>query len=152
METVTDLNDTTINGLKKLVRMNHDAAEGYKDAADRIDNDGCEQIFREASRQRTQFAEELMQALDMNAEDVPEGGTALGAFHRAWLNVRGALTGGDEQNVIAEALRGEESLIEKYEDVLVDTAGSPLNATLHQHITTVRKTHESLESLKDAHA
>jgi uncharacterized protein (TIGR02284 family) len=148
METMTDLRKETIDGVKKLIRMNHDASEGYADAADRISCDGCEGIFRNAGTERDRFANELMLALQITDEDIPEGGTALGLFHRCWLNIRGALTGGDGENVISEAIRGESALIDEYEDVLKDTTGSPLNATLHRHIASVREVRESLESLK----
>ena len=150
METMTDLKDETVAGLKKLVRMNYDASKGYADAAERISCDGCESVFRTAGETRERFAAELKSALRMSDEDVPDGGSALGLFHRCWLNVRSALNGGDEEVVLTEAIRGESALVEEYEEVLVDTAGSPLNATLQRHITSVRATRDSLESLKES--
>lgn len=150
METMTDLKDETIDGLKKLVRMNHDAAKGYSDAADRISCEGCEAVFRTAGGERERFAAELKSALRISDEDVPEGGSALGLFHRCWLNIRGAINGGDEEVVLTEAIRGESALVDEYEEVLVDTAGSPLNATMQRHITSVRETRNSLEALKES--
>lgn len=150
METVYDLQKDTVDGLKKLVRMNIDASKGFDDAADRIDREGFEPAFRAAADQRARFAQELQAALELSDEDVPEGGTALGLFHRCWLNVRGAINGGDEEVVLIEAARGESALVDAYEDVLTDTAGSPLNATLQQHVTAIKATRDNIEALKDA--
>ncbi len=149
METISTLNKDTVQGLKRLVRMNHDAAKGFADAADRVEDSGCAGVFRIASDERTRFADELMSALEISDEDVPEGGSALGLFHRCWLNARGALNGGDEEVVLTETARGESALADAYEDVLVDTAGSPLNSTLLRHIASVRATRDSLETLKE---
>lgn len=148
METILNLNDSTIDGLKKIARMNHDASEGFKDAAERLDHNRIESVFRDARDQRQQFANEIRTAISINEEDAPDGGTALGAFHRCWLNVRGAINGGDTEVILTEASRGEDALISEYEDVLVETAGSPLNATLHQQLTSNRRTRDSIEAMR----
>ena len=66
------------------------------------------------------------------------------------MNVRSALNGGDTEVILTEAARGESSLVDAYEDVLVDTAGSPLNATLQQQLIEVKSTRDSIESLKSS--
>ncbi len=148
METLTDLNKDTVEGLKKLIRMNHDASEGFSDAADRVDRGGCRNVFRNAADERSRFASELKTALALGDEDIPEGGTALGLFHRCWLNVRSAISGGDEEVILSEVARGESALVDAYEEILVDTAGSPLNPTLHRHIASVRAMRDGVEALK----
>ena len=150
METITDLKDETVDGLKKIVKMNIDASKGYSDAADSLDDTAIETAFHDASARRSRLAADLQTALAMSDEDVPDGGTALGAFHRSWMNVRSALNGGDTEVILTEAARGESSLVDAYEDVLVDTAGSPLNATLQQQLVEVKSTRDSIESLKSS--
>ena len=149
METLTKLRKETVEGLKKLVRMNHDAAKGFEDAGKRIERDDIESLFRTASDDRKRFANELMGALAMGVADVPEGGTTLGSFHRAWLNIRGALNGGDSEVVLKEASRGESALVDEYEDVLVGTAGSPVNDMLHEQLTSIRTMRDSINSLHE---
>lgn len=150
METVTDLDKNTIEGLKKIARMNHDAAKGFTEAADQVKGEGYESLFRIGADERKRFADELATALSMSDVDAPTEGTALGAFHRSWLNVRSALNGGDESVVLAEAIRGESALIDDYEEVLKEAAGSPLNPTLHRHLAAVREMRGRMEALKDS--
>lgn len=148
METITNLKNETVDGLKKIVKMNIDASKGYADAAESLDNPAVESTFRDTSVRRSRFAADLQTALAMSDEDVPDGGTALGAFHRSWMNVRNALNGGSTEVILTEAARGESSLVEAYEDALVDTAGSPLNATLQQQLLEVKSTRDAIETMK----
>lgn len=150
MESMTNLRPETTDRLKELVKMNIDASKGFSEAADRVENDECAALFRTASSSRTRIATDLQSALAISDEDIPESGTALGFLHRSWLNVRGALDGGDTKAMLAEAARGESHLVDAYQDTLKDTAGSPLNATLSDQLAEVKATRDSIEALRDA--
>jgi uncharacterized protein (TIGR02284 family) len=149
METMTTLREDTVKGVAKLVRMNRDAAGGFSEAAEKIDCPHCRGVFNDAANERRRFEHELVSALQISDEDIPDGGTALGAFHHAWMGLRSTLNGGDPKAIVSEAIRGESSLKDSYEDVLKDTAGSPLNAVLQRQVNSVNTTIHSLESIKD---
>ena len=149
METLTDLKPETVDGLKKLVRMNRDACEGFAAAADKVDNASLASAMREASDERARFASEMGSVLSINDAEILESGSALGDFHRFWINVRGAISGGDEQAMLSEALRGESALVDKYEEVLVEITGNPLNPVLHRHVAAVHTTRDNLERLRE---
>lgn len=149
LETMTNLKDETVTGLKTIVKMNIDASKGFDEVAERIEDKDLASTFRRASTQRSGFASEIKSALSLSDEEIPEDGTTLGSFHRAWIDLRAALNGGDTKAMLAEASRGESSLVDTYEGVLKDTAGSPLNGTLHDQLTAVRAMQKSLKALKD---
>ena len=50
--------------------------------------------------------------------DPDKSGTVGGAIHRGWINLKAAVTGKDEEAVIAECERGEEHAAHVYEDAL----------------------------------
>ena len=149
LETKNNLKDDTVEGLKKIVKMNIDASKGFAEVADKIEDPSLASTFRSASTQRAGFASELKGALSLNDEEIPEDGTTLGSFHRSWIDLRAALNGGDTKAMLTEASRGESSLVDTYESVLEDTAGSPLNATLHDQLTSVCSMRRSLDALKE---
>lgn len=149
METMTDLRKETVSGVGKLIRMNRDASEGFLEAAEKVDCPHCREIFRDSAQERKLFGEELTSALRISESDIPEGGTALGSFHQAWMKFRGMLNGGDREAILAEAVRGESALQDSYEDVLKDTAGSPLNGVLQRQAGAVNSTIKNLEVMKE---
>ena len=152
METITNLDKETIDGLKSLVEINIDSTKGFQAAAEKIEDNDVARLFRECATKRSAFAGQLSQYIKTNNEDAPESGTAKGAIHRWWLNVRGTVQKGDEHALLSEAERGEDAIKGMYEDVLRKTAGSPLNAVLTDQYATVKQTHDKIREMRDARA
>lgn len=150
METVTNLNDETIERVKDLVRINQDSAEGFADAADIVEHPDLKSLFSLLAGQRQQFANELRSYVVLNEEDGDITGSWKGMFHRWWLDLRGKLSGGDAYSVLAEAERGEDRIKAMYEEVIKDTTGNPLNDVMHKQYAEVVKGHDQVRDLRDA--
>lgn len=152
METKFALNDETLETLQDLIRVNIDSYKGFDEAADTIENAPISTLFRELAQQRRANAAELRQYVKMNDEDAEDSGSITGAIHRWWLSARGALNGGDDYVVLIEAERGEDSIKERYEDVLKKTAGSAMNDVLQRQYRAVKAGHDKVRDLRDAHS
>ena len=150
IETLTDMDQNTVDSLKDLTRINRDSAAGFKEAADVVENDRIEQLFRELAVQRARFAEQLNEYVDLNEGDTEITTSWRNMFHRWWLDLRGKLSGGDAYAVLAEAERGEDVIKGMYEDVLKKTAGSPINDLLLKQYGEVKKGHDTVRDLRDA--
>lgn len=151
-ETITQLGDKTIAGLQDLIEINIDSGKGFREAAERIENKDIASYFRRCGERRHEFASELQRIVGMNGEEPERSGSASGTVHRWWLSLRGKVQGGDEHAVLAEAERGEDAIKHKYEDVLQDTAGSPLTATLNRQYASVKQDHDTIRDMRDARA
>ena len=152
METITNLDKETLKGVKSIIELNIDSSEGFKSAAEKIENNDIAGYFRQCSARRGQFAEQLKRVVDLNDADTPESGTLKGTLHRWWLDIRGTVQSGDEHAVLAEAERGEDAIKQEYEDVLKKTAGSPLNAILTDQYSSVKESHDTIRDMRDARA
>ncbi len=152
METITKLNEDTIKGVQKLISINIDSSQGFKAAADHIENEGIANYFRDCSKERELFAKDLQVAVAANGEQAQDDGSLLGMAHRWWMGIRSTVTGGDEHAVLAEAERGEDEIKQSYEKVLTGTAGSPLNQVLQEQYTLVKKRHDEIRDMRDARA
>ncbi|MEQ8316297.1 MAG: PA2169 family four-helix-bundle protein [Phycisphaerales bacterium] len=150
METITNLDKDTVDGIKSLIEINIDSSKGFETAAENIENADIAGYFHQCSTRRAQFADQLKRVVDVNNADAPESGTATGSIHRWWLSLRGTIQNGDEHAVLAEAERGEDSIKGTYEDVLKKTAGSPLNAVLTDQYASVKETHDTIRDMRDA--
>lgn len=149
VETKTNLDESTIEALQKLVRYNVDACEGLKESAKAIDLPVAAELFRKIAEQRSDFAQQLQEYVEINDECAKEDGSAMAAVHRAWIDVRAAINGGDPVPVLCEAERGEDYIKAAYEDVLKKTAGSAMNDVLTKQYAEVKIGHDGIRELRD---
>lgn len=150
METITNLNEETIEHIKDLVRINQDSAEGFAEAAGVVENDDLKGLFSLMAGERQQFANELRSYVILNDEDGDISGSWKAMFHRWWLDLRGKLSGGDAYAVLAEAERGEDKIKAMYEECIKETTGNPLNDVLHRQYAEVVKGHDRVRDMRDA--
>ena len=75
--------------------------------------------FAEYARERALFIVELQDEINKLGKSTDtSGGGALGAIHRAWIDIKSTFTSGDTEAIINACITGEESAVEKYEDAL----------------------------------
>ncbi len=149
-QTTVPMSDQATECVQDLIRMNIDSAEGFTAAAERIEDNKVASLFREYASQRTRNAEELKSSVAYNGEDPADSGTAKGTLHRWWLDIRGAVTGGDTANVLSEAERGEDAIKHLYESAMKDCAGSPISDLLGKQYMNVKAAHDHVRNLRDA--
>ena len=149
IETVNNLDESTISGLQKLIRYNIDSFEGFRDAADEVKDEAVATLFRELAAERSLLAKELQNHVEISGEDSEDDGSMLAAVHRTWLKVRSLINGGDAVPILCEAEKGEDCIKAAYEDVLKDTAGSAVNDVLTQQYAKVKAGHDRVRDLRD---
>ncbi|MCA9130261.1 MAG: PA2169 family four-helix-bundle protein [Planctomycetales bacterium] len=150
LETKTDLNDTTIEKLQKLIRANIDSYNGFHESAEELSDAALANLFREIGDQRSAMASELQNFVEFNGEEAEEDGSVAAKVHRIWINIRGKINGGDPHVILIEAERGEDHIKEAYEDVLTETAGSAMNDVLTKQYAAVKAGHDKIRDLRDA--
>ena len=148
-ETVATLSDDTLKKVKDLARVNIDSSKGFCEASDSLTNTTLASYFKQWSEDRQENAEELQQVVTINAEEPPEEGSWMAAFHRSWLAVRTALSSNDDLAVLEEAERGEDYIKEAYEDALKETAGSAVNDVLQKQYSGVKAVHDTVRDLRN---
>jgi len=151
METKTDLNSVTLEKMQELIQINLDSEKGFNEASHEIDNKSIATMFIELGRQRRDNALELEKIMNWNGEKSVEDGSYLASFHRAWLSLRGLLSGGGEYAILSEAERGEDAIKKAYEEVLIATAGSAVNDVLTRQYAIVKAGHDRVRAMRDNH-
>ena len=85
---------STINGLIETLK---DGQEGFKQAAEAVKDPSLKSLFNEFSLQRSKFAGELQsQVINLGEPDPEKDSSTSGALHRAWINIKSAITSGDD--------------------------------------------------------
>lgn len=151
LETKTDLNETTVNKLQKLIRANIDSYNGFHESAEEIDDAQLTTLFKEIGDQRSAMASQLQKFVEFNGEEAEDDGSVAAKTHRIWINIRSKINGGDPYVILIEAERGEDHIKEAYEDVLKETAGSAMNDVLTDQYAAVKAGHDKIRDLRDAY-
>jgi uncharacterized protein (TIGR02284 family) len=104
--------------LEKLIETCRDGQAGYREAAEHIQDSELKGYLNEQSVERAQFAGQLESEVQRLGEMEPQRrGSTGAALHRAWIDLKSNLGGGD-QSILASVEQGEEVARKTYEDVL----------------------------------
>jgi uncharacterized protein (TIGR02284 family) len=76
--------------------------------------------------------------------------TAAGALHRGWINLKGALSRGDDHAILAECERGEDSAVEEYKKALDDDLSPSLYELVSRQYSDIKAAHDRIRNLRDA--
>jgi len=135
------------NNLNQLLEKNYDAEKGYKDAADKVQNTRMKQFLEEQAQLRYDFGHQIKSEIKAFDGEVDKGGSVKGSMHRAWMDLKSAVTSDKEENVMEEVQRGEQSAIEEYNEVINK---SNLPATTKDVLTQQRnKIQQAQQSAKN---
>jgi uncharacterized protein (TIGR02284 family) len=149
-ESTRNLPGETIDKLQDLLRVNIDSENGFRDAAEQVDDVALRRIFRQFADERQNNAAELKQFVEFNGEEPVKEGSVLAAIHRSWMDLKAALSSNDAKAILNEAERGEDHIKQMYEDILTETAGSAVNDVLQHQYAKVKAAHDVVRDLRDA--
>lgn len=140
---------STLSAIRDLVRINIDTAQGFAAAAEHVGNPEIRALFDSCARQRRQFAGELCYAACFDDDEIDDG-SFKGMLHRWWIDLRGMLQDGSEHAMLAEAERGEDEIVKRYEKILREHPDTPLNSLLQSQYRQIRVTHDAIRAMRDA--
>jgi uncharacterized protein (TIGR02284 family) len=142
--------------LEDLIETLEDGREGFKQAAEKLEDDGHSEIaaqMMEFSDQRARFSSELRQLASGRGTEIKESGSAAGALHRGWMSLKDALTGDDPHAVLSAAETGEDHAVSEYEDAVEDEAlPSEFRDVVRKQAAEVRRAHDTVRALRDRFA
>jgi uncharacterized protein (TIGR02284 family) len=138
---------STINGLIETLK---DGQEGFKQAAEAVKDPQLKSLFRDYSQQRSRFVNELQtQARSLGETEPEKTSSAAGAMHRAWINIKSAVTSGDDKAILAECERGEDSAVSEFEKAMEDDLTSPVREIISRQYSEIKSAHDRVKQLRD---
>jgi uncharacterized protein (TIGR02284 family) len=140
---------STINDLIETLK---DGQEGFRQASEAVKDSQLKSLFSEFSLQRSKFAGELQnEAISLGDHNPEDSSSTAGAMHRAWINLKSAITSGDDHAVLAECERGEDSAVAEYKKAMEDEdISAPIRETISRQFTDVKNAHDRIKALRDA--
>jgi uncharacterized protein (TIGR02284 family) len=143
-------NDKTLSVLEDLIETSKDGQKGYQEAAEHAKRTDLKTFFNEQRLERGRFAEELRQELSRLGEpDKKPSSSISGAMHRAWIDTKVALGGGDK-TILESVEAGEDTAKESYQKALAEPLPSNIAEIVRKQAASVQKAHDQVRSLRDA--
>ena len=140
-----------ISTLNSLIETLKDGQEGFRQAAEAVKDSALKSLFNEYSMQRAKFAGELQNEAIRLGEPKPEDSSSFeGSLHRAWINLKSAITSGDDHAILAECERGEDSAVSEYRNAMEEELAAPLREILSRQFAQVKSAHDRVRNLRDA--
>lgn len=143
-------NEDVISTLNSLIETNKDGQNGFKEAAEGVQNSEIKSAFYEYSQQRSQFAGELQNAVRELGGDPEEAGSISAAIHRGWINIKSAVTGQDDTAILNEAERGEDVAKAAYKTALEAELPANVRAIVERQSTAVSAAHDKVKAMRDS--
>ena len=141
------MSDDQIDTLNSLLRTTIDSVKGYENSAQELDSGRLQQVFRERADERQQVVQSLRDEVRRLGGDPAEDGSAMGSMHHVWEDLKGAVTGRDDEATIKQTEAAEDYLKSQYEDALNDLSGDS-RQVVEQCYQTVRQGHDQISALK----
>jgi uncharacterized protein (TIGR02284 family) len=136
--------------IDNLIETLKDGQEGFKQAAEGVKDPPLKAVFDEYSRQRARFAVELRsKAQSADERESEMSGSAAGALHRGWINLKSALTRGDDHSILAECERGEDSAVEEFRKALNNGLSAPVQEIVSRQYVQIKEAHDRVKNLRD---
>lgn len=141
--------NNAINVVENLIETSKDGEKGYRDAAEHVKRPDLKGYFLERSAERGGFARELQSELaKLGKPDKKVSGSAGAAMHRAWIDTKVAMGGGDK-TILESVEAGEDKAKDAYNKALFGALPPSLTEIVRRQAAGVMRAHEHVRMLRD---
>jgi uncharacterized protein (TIGR02284 family) len=144
---------TTQAILNELLETLKDGEQGYATALTDVEDHDLKDVFKKYALQRDGYLTELenqMHQLNLKTED-KESGSVTATIHRAFINLKAAVTSKDRHSILAECERGEDYAVKAYETALkAEDLPGQLKTILETQYAGVKQGHDEIKALRDS--
>lgn len=144
-------NDDIISTLNDLIKTSKDGEAGFKtcaaDASDR--NQRLKSMLTMRQNECAAAVSELQQLVRAHGGNPKDSSSVSGAMHRAWVDVKSAVTGKDDEAVLNECERGEDSAVKNYREALKSDLPADVRAVVERQYQGVLSNHDQIKIMRD---
>ncbi|TXK29673.1 PA2169 family four-helix-bundle protein [Pontibacter qinzhouensis] len=144
-----EINKEIVSTVHHLIERCKDGAKGFKTASEDIEDKNLKNLFKKYAVQRDSMITELQDQLHKFGKTDDESSSIEGTIHRAWIDLKSALTSKDTKRVLEECERGEDYALKAYKEALDADLPSELKAVVEQQYQDVKSAHDHIRDLRD---
>ena len=146
-------NTDIVDALNELVKINNDRIQGYEKAIEDNEDHSLDGLFRhyvvQSQNFRAQLADHIVRIEGTAVTDATTT-DLTSKIHRAWIDIKAALSGKDKSAVLSSVEFGENAAIESYEDALENEhLPAYIKADIQHQLTELKEAHDRIKSLEE---
>ena len=147
-------NDEIVDDLNELVKINNDRIQGYEKAIKDNEDAGLDDLFRhyvvQSQNFRSQLADHIVRIDGLAVSDATSTDVSS-KIHRAWIDIKSALTGKDRESILSSVEFGENAAVEAYQDAIEkDHIPAYIKEDLQKQLTELQSALDRIKSLEKA--
>ena len=137
--------------LNELVETLKDGQKGYADAMTDVEDTNLKETFKKYAAQRAEYITEIEdQMFKLNLKPEEES-SVTGTVHRAWIDLKAALTSKDSKAVLNECERGEDYAKKAYQTALkAQDLPANVKSVIEKQYQGVAAAHDNIKALRDS--
>ncbi|MGJ0394799.1 MAG: PA2169 family four-helix-bundle protein [Methylocystis sp.] len=139
-----------ISTLNELAEISRDGEQGFLAAAEDVQDPTLKSVFRTAAARCAEGARELETKIVSLGGEPARSGSMTGAMHRAWTNVKAAMSSRSERAVLEEVERGEDAAKGAYQQAIAQPLPPEIRSLVQRQYQGVKENHDRVRSLRDA--
>ena len=143
---MTDRSERAV--LNHLIETCKDAERGFRHVAEHAADPAVKSLFLDIASQRARFAADLLPFAQRLGGANTHDGTAVGALHRTWIDLKSAIFRNDSTAIVHEAERGEHFSRGVYEDALDGILPPTAREIVESQYAELQKTAGRLKELE----
>lgn len=143
---------TELTVLNQLLETCRDGEHGFQFAAKHATDADVKDLFTTLADERGRFAESLLPHVHRLGGQANTAGSNAGAIHRGWMNLKGTVTGYQDQVLLAEAERGESVATRAYKEALTGMLPPTASDLVAQQYAGICDAHARITALAKARA
>lgn len=139
--------EPTAHLLREIVLVAGDGAEFYEHAQKEIRYPDLAAVFARMALAKRELIASLAAPLRASGEQLPHGGTVLGALRRAYADVHASLSSDDVEVYVAQLEDTEDRLLDHVREAIRKSGEPEIRSQLEAHLPKVRACHDEMRRL-----
>ena len=139
-----------VSVLENLIETCKDGQKGYQEAASKVKRSDLKGFLNEQSLERSRFAGELeAELIRLGKPDKKVSGSVAGSLHRAWIDTKVGLGGGDK-TILEWLENGEDKAKDAYQKAVTGDLPENIAQIVRRQAARVQAAHDKVKSLRDS--
>jgi len=142
-------NNDVISTLNDLIETCKDGEQGFRTCAEDIKDAQMKSFFTTRAQSCAEAAAELQQEVRALGGNPETGSSISGALHRRWVDIKGLVTGKDDEAILNECERGEDVAKRSYETALGKSLPANIKTIVERQYNGVMKNHDQVKAMRN---